>query len=103
MQKRLEGRQSSRLVEPIEKPEIVIGLVGPIGTDLDALSNTLDETLSDVGYLSKNIKVTSLFREFENADFQLPEAPLSLLRNRVLWLRFSAQNNRAAFDKFRLR
>jgi hypothetical protein len=27
----------------------------------------------------------------------------SLLRNHVLWLRFAAQDNRAAFDKFRLR
>jgi cytidine deaminase len=59
----------------IPKPELVFGLVGPIGTDLATVSEIFRKTLSDVGYQSFEIKITSLLEEFEY-DFQLRNEPI---------------------------
>lgn len=53
----------------IEQPELVFGLAGPIGVDLDAVEDELTRELSALGYRSHPIKVT---REMKSL---LPEDP----------------------------
>lgn len=48
---------------PKESPELVIGLVGPIGTDLDAVCEALRSSLDEVGYQSDVIRLSHLMRE----------------------------------------
>lgn len=43
-----------------EKPEIVIGLIGAVGTELDRLISVLTQSLSRVGYTSTTIRLASL-------------------------------------------
>lgn len=42
----------------IEHPELVFGLAGPLGVDLDALSDSLTHSLRAVGYHAVSIKLT---------------------------------------------
>jgi len=48
-----------------EGPELVIGLVGAIGTDLASVSESLQRQLTGVGYTSSEIRVSHLFHEVE--------------------------------------
>lgn len=48
-----------------EGPELVIGLVGAIGTDLALVSDSLQRHLSGVGYSSSEIRVSHLLHEIE--------------------------------------
>jgi deoxycytidylate deaminase len=47
-------------VEPkaITHPELVIGIAGPIGIDVDAITQEIERALDDVGYGSRTIRVT---------------------------------------------
>jgi deoxycytidylate deaminase len=47
----------------ISKPELVIGLVGAVGTDLTAVSKAVTEVLAPYGYLTERIKVSGLMPE----------------------------------------
>lgn len=47
----------------VDNPEIVIGLVGPIGVDLDAIVRFLTEALADVQYTSEMIHITQVMRD----------------------------------------
>lgn len=54
-------------------PELVFGLVGAVGTDLDAVRDALETSLARFGYSSQRIRVSDLMREFEaGALEQLP-------------------------------
>lgn len=44
----------------VDNPELVIGLVGPIGVDLDAVIDHLQNALADVDYKSRVIHITSV-------------------------------------------
>lgn len=46
------------------KPELVIALAGPIGTDIHLLAQTVAETLSAFGYQSAQIRVSSLITQW---------------------------------------
>lgn len=46
------------------KPEIVIGLAGPVGTDLRGLGRTISEKLRSFGYRSERIRVSELIQSF---------------------------------------
>jgi hypothetical protein len=47
-------------------PELVIGLVGAIGTDLAYVSESLERHLKAVGYSSSEIRVSHLLHEIES-------------------------------------
>lgn len=47
----------------IDNPELVIGLVGPIGVDLDAIVSFLENALKDVAYRSQVIHITKVMRD----------------------------------------
>lgn len=44
-------------------PELVFGLVGPLGCDLDAIYHSLEDALASVGYESELIHLSDLLRE----------------------------------------
>lgn len=46
-----------------DHPELIFGLVGPIGVDLEAVTDELGEALRAVGYDSQVFRVTDLMRE----------------------------------------
>jgi len=48
-----------------EKPEIVIGVVGAVGTDLDAVETALKAALSEVGYESNPIRLIYELRRID--------------------------------------
>lgn len=52
-------------IEGINYPELVFGLVGPIGVDMDDLQAALSAALSQVGYQSKTIHLTQLLKKYE--------------------------------------
>ncbi|MEP9372638.1 anti-phage dCTP deaminase [Mesorhizobium sp. KR1-2] len=57
----------------IEHPELVFGLAGPLGVDLDALSDSLSHSLRSVGYQAVSIKLTEEMRAY-TADIPLPQS-----------------------------
>jgi cytidine deaminase len=49
-------------------PELVFGLIGPVGTDLGAVSNILTEELAKVRYKALEIRVSSLLHELDRYE-----------------------------------
>lgn len=60
---------------PIEYPELVFGLVGPIGTDMQLVERVLEKELQKVYYKSVKIHVSDLFSEVPT-DVDLVSTPL---------------------------
>ena len=60
--------EPGNIVEP--KPELVIGLIGPVGTDLEHLGRTLEEKLSAFRYRCANIRVSRLIAGRCEDDFK---------------------------------
>lgn len=56
-----EGRIS---LSRILKPEIVVGLAGPVGTDLRGLGTVIAEKLRSFGYRSERIRVSELIQSY---------------------------------------
>lgn len=67
--------KSIDFLTPVKGPELVFGLVGPIGVDMRVVSSILSEELSRVKYKSVEIHVTDLFSEIDK-DYNLKSAPL---------------------------
>lgn len=44
-------------------PELMFGLVAPIGVDLDLVSSVLDQTIREMGYSVERFRLTALMRE----------------------------------------
>lgn len=53
------------------KPEIIIGLAGPVGTDLRGLARTITEKLRSFGYRSERVRVSQLIQSYCNSDLSL--------------------------------
>lgn len=55
-------------IEPthISYPELVFGIAGPIGIDIEAMIRTLYDALKSVGYLSTTIKITDEISKIES-------------------------------------
>lgn len=49
-----------------EPREVFLGLIAPIGVDLDAVEKALAQSLDRVNYKSNNIRMTSIFKELKN-------------------------------------
>ncbi len=43
----------------ITHPELIVGIAGPIGIDVEAISEEIERALNDVGYGSRTVRVTS--------------------------------------------
>ena len=53
----------SDALEPSPAPELVFGLVAPIGVDLDLVSEVLDQTLREMTYEVRGFRLTSLMKD----------------------------------------
>lgn len=52
-------------LKDIHYPELVFGLVGPIGVNMDDVQQSLTEALSQVGYRTELIHLTQLLKKYE--------------------------------------
>ncbi|WP_282170685.1 anti-phage dCTP deaminase [Ruegeria atlantica] len=52
-------------LQDILYPELVFGLVGPIGVNMDDVQSSLSDALSQVGYKAKVIHLTQLLKKYE--------------------------------------
>lgn len=50
-------------LSPSAAPELVFGLVGPIGADLDLVTDLLEQTLREMDYEARRFRLTELMRE----------------------------------------
>ncbi|RVV97932.1 deoxycytidylate deaminase [Mesobaculum littorinae] len=53
-------------VAEINCPELIFGLVGPIGVNMDDVQQALSDALSQVGYRSENIHLTKALKKYEH-------------------------------------
>ena len=60
-------------METMSSPELVFGLVGPLGVDLDSVIAALSEELSDVGYSTVVIRLSGFISSVGNLDTELSE------------------------------
>lgn len=60
---RLKKNYTPDAISKIANPEIVIGLVGPIGVNLDAVIEQISTQLHIVGYKAEHIKITTMLQE----------------------------------------
>jgi deoxycytidylate deaminase len=58
-------RPAAIIADVMDGPELVIGLVGAIGTDLATVSDSLRRHLNSVGYFSSEIHVSHLLHDIE--------------------------------------
>jgi len=49
----------------LSHPELVIGLAGPIGIDIEQMANEVGRALEQVGYDHRTIRVTDLMMRYE--------------------------------------
>lgn len=82
-------------LDAIEFPELVFGLAGPIGVDMDALTATFMKALSEVGYDSSVVRLTSLFKKGA-VDADLPARKPASCFNDFMWKMDSANALRRA-------
>ena len=54
------------------RPEIVIGLVGALGTEMGRIEDALSKALTSVGYSGKSVRVSELISSSYD-DLGLPE------------------------------
>jgi hypothetical protein len=54
---------SSQSLPVEDHPELIFGLVGPIGVDLESVTECLSNALADVGYKACTIRITELMKE----------------------------------------
>jgi deoxycytidylate deaminase len=56
--------QMSEALQSIKSPELVFGIAGPIGVDIDTITQSLRHALGSVNYRSEVIKLTTEMRKF---------------------------------------
>ena len=61
----MHGSDEQKDLVPVEFPELIFGLVGPIGVDLETVTDCLASALDDFDYEAKTIRITDLMREFK--------------------------------------
>lgn len=64
----------AELMPLIKHPELVFGLVGPIGVELEFAQEALEEALKEVGYEATPLRITDLMRHLETG-VQIKERP----------------------------
>jgi hypothetical protein len=66
-------------------PELIIGLVGPIGVDLDLVTSSLSDALRDVDYSPQTLRITQLMREVPTG-ITIQESPyIASFRSRIAY------------------
>ena len=57
------------------EPELVFGIIGPLGIDLDHLTKILKEELQRVGYRSRLIRLSNLLHRVKGLNTRLSRRP----------------------------
>lgn len=73
-----QSEPQSEFNDPFEAhpaPELVIGLVAPLGIDLDDIITVIGEELGRVGYATTTIRLSSLLREVSGREQPIVEKP----------------------------
>ena len=67
----------SSLEQPssLDYPELIVGIAGPIGVDMDLIAASLGVALGNVGYASTLIKLTAEMARFPINDPELAKEP----------------------------
>jgi deoxycytidylate deaminase len=64
-------------------PELIFGLVGPIGVDLELVASLLVDSLRDVGYTATALRITKIMREIPT-EMEIQESPhIESFRSRI--------------------
>lgn len=87
------------LLTPIKGPELVFGLVGPIGTDMKLIVEVLREELAKVNYSVFEIRVSNLIKDFK---LPLSESPLEERYNSYIKAGNSIRSEMERADAFAL-
>lgn len=58
-------------VSPLDGPELFIGIVGPLGTDLAAACSELTRALAGVGYETREVRMSQLLRSVQDLEERL--------------------------------
>jgi hypothetical protein len=53
----------ANVLRPSSAPELIVGLVAPIGVDLDTVTDTLTDLLREMDYRASLFRLTSLMTE----------------------------------------
>ena|SRR5215207_5618962 len=64
----MNGQSTSDVPAPVRYPELIFGLVGPIGVDMSSMSRVIRECLSEALYESVEIKLTQEMAPFGEED-----------------------------------
>lgn len=54
-----------RILQSDEYPELIFGIIAPVGVKLDIVIHAINETLDSVGYRSENLRITKLMKEIK--------------------------------------
>jgi len=75
------------IVDPSDWPELVFGLVGPIGVNMAIVEQKLKEALVAVGYNPQSIRLTSLMSQIavEGVESAEPRDPAERYENRIAY------------------
>jgi hypothetical protein len=72
-------------LQPQEAPELVFGLVAPIGVDLDLVTASLKQSLRDVLYNTQIFKLTDLMLEVETGLAVSTDGSVDSYRQRIAY------------------
>jgi deoxycytidylate deaminase len=68
----------------VKYPELVFGIAGPIGIDIDVIIRTLKDALTTVGYLSETIKITDeILSEVSSVERPRKETFYNIMRYKM--------------------
>ncbi len=63
-------------LKPYPRPELVFGLVGPLGIDLELMVQVLKESLAEVGYgTTRTIRLSRLLGDLKGLTTRLHKGP----------------------------
>jgi deoxycytidylate deaminase len=63
------------LSSSIRAAELVLGVVTPLGTDVDFVERTVSERITQFGYQAESVRLSALIRGFKGLKTSLEEAP----------------------------
>jgi hypothetical protein len=66
-------------------PELIFGLVAPIGVDLDLVTDALDHTLQEMDYEARGFRLTELMKEVPTKISLQPDPYVQSYRDRIAY------------------
>ena len=69
------------MADAIRFPELIFGIAGPIGVNIDAITDSIGTALKDVGYVSKSIKLTKAMTGYKTNTKMVNEEDFCELMN----------------------